>query len=190
MDKSPLGQIGPYVGPIRKSNSQHTDIYHRMDVPGLQERDWVWDLRGQERSYLGNYDFKGKRVLEFGAANGGLTFWMEQQGADVVAVDLSPDVSRTSWDTLTGPEDNVLEMQRVMSWRISRLNNAFWYAHTQLRSTARFVHGTAYDVPDEIGKFDVVTLCAILLHLRDPLGALENALRFTNKSVIITEPPL
>ena len=47
------------------------------------------DLRGREDSYLGRYDFNGKRVLEFGPANGGLTFWMEQQGAEVVALDLS-----------------------------------------------------------------------------------------------------
>jgi hypothetical protein len=112
---------------------------------------------------------------------------MEQQGAEVVAVDLSPDVARTSWDTLVGPEDNVSETKRAMSETMRRLNNGFWYAHEQRRSKARLVHGTAYDVPYEIGRFDVVTLAAILLHLRDPFGALENAISFTGKSVIITE---
>jgi hypothetical protein len=42
-------------------------------------------------------------------------------------------------------------------------------------------------VPNEIGRFDVVTLGSILLHLRDPLGALENAISFTGKSIIITD---
>jgi SAM-dependent methyltransferase len=179
--------IVPYVDPKRGIDPQETSIYHRMDLPGLENKNWQWDLRGQERSYLGNYDFNRKRVLEFGAANGGLTFWMEQQCAEVVAVDLSPDVARTSWDILVGPEDNVVEIKRVMSRMIQRLNNAFWYAHGQLGSKARFVHGTAYGVPNEIGRFNVVTLCSILLHLRDPLGALENAMRFTDKSIIITE---
>jgi len=179
--------VAPFVAPKRGVDPQDTEIYHRIDLPGLEDQEWQWDLRGQEDSYLGNYDFNGKRVLEFGPANGGLTFWMEQQGAEVVAVDLSPDVARTSWDTLVGPGDNVSETKRVMSETMRRLNNGFWYAHEQVRSKARLVHGTAYDVPDEIGRFDVVTLAAILLHLRDPLGALENAISFTGKSIIITE---
>jgi SAM-dependent methyltransferase len=176
-----------YVEPKRGIDPQDTAIYHRIDLPGLENKKWQWDLRGHEDSYLGNYDFNGKRVLEFGAANGALTFWMEHQGAEVVAVDLSPDIERTSWDVLVGPEDNVSEMKRVMSRGIQRLNNGFWYAHEQLGSKTKLVHGTAYHVSDEIGRFDVVTLASILLHLRDPLGALENAIRFTDKSVIITE---
>jgi SAM-dependent methyltransferase len=177
----------PYVEPTRGVDPRDAAIYHRIDVPGLEDKKWVWDLRGDEASYLGNYDFSGKRVLEFGAANGGLTFWMEQRGAEVVAVDLSPDVARTSWDVLFGPEDDVAEVKRVMSRGIQRLTNAFWYAHEQLGSKARLVHGTAYHVSNEIGRFDVVTLASILLHLRDPLGALENAVSFTDKSVIITD---
>jgi hypothetical protein len=112
---------------------------------------------------------------------------MEQQGAEVVALDLSPDIARTSWDVLFGPEDNVTEIKRVMSTGIRGLNNGFWYAHEHLDSKARLLHGTAYDVPTEIGRFDVVTLGAILQHLRDPLGALENAISFTDQSIIITD---
>ena len=80
-----------------------------------------------------------------------------------------------------------MEIKRVMSRGIERINNGFWYAHQHLGSKARLVHGTAYNVPNEIGRFDVVTLGAILLHLRDPLGALENAVSFTDKSVILTD---
>ena len=184
---SPAHDIAPYVVPKRGIAPQDTATYHRIDLPGLEDKKWVWDLRGQEDSYFGNYGFNDKRVLEFGAANGGLTFWMEQQAAAVIAVDLSPDIARTSWDVLFGPEDNVAEIKRVMSRGIQRLNNGFWYAHEQLGSKTRLVHGTAYHVPNEIGRFDVVTLGSILLHLRDPLGALENAISFTGKSIIITD---
>jgi len=184
---SPEHEMELYAPWKRDIDPQEAAIYHRIDVPGLEEKKWVWDLRENEASYLGNYDFNGKRVLEFGAANGGLTFWMEQQGAEVVAVDLSPDIARTSWDLLTGPEDDVTEMKRVSSKAIQRLNNGFWYAHEKLRSQSRLVHATAYNVPDKIGKFDVVTLGSILLHLRDPLGALQNAISFTDKSIIITD---
>jgi hypothetical protein len=187
MLNSSAQDIGLYVEPKRGIAPQDTEMYHRIDLPGVEDMKWLWDLRGHEDSYLGRYDFNGKRVLEFGAANGGLTFWMEQQGAEVVAVDLSPDIARTSWDVLFGPEDNVTEIKRVMSTTMRHLNNGFWYAHEHLDSKARLVHGTAYDVPTEIGRFDVVTLAAILLHLRDPFGALENAISFTDQSIIITD---
>ena len=179
------GDSGLYAAPTLDVDPQSAATYHRIDVPGLEDKKWQWDLRGQERSYLGNYDFNGKRVLEFGAANGGLTFWMEQQGAKVIAVDLSPAVAE--WDNLLGPEDNLRDIRHLMARGIRRLNNGFWYAHERLGSKARLVHGTAYNVHNKIGRFDVVTLCSILIHLRDPLRALENAISFAEGSVIITD---
>jgi SAM-dependent methyltransferase len=160
--------------------------YHRIDLPGFENKEWLWDLRGQESDYLGGYDFSGKRVLEFGPANGGLTFWMERQGAEVVAVDLSPGLTE-GWDLIVGPGEEVETIRRDQAAGIEWLNNQFWYAHEQLRSNAKLVHATAYRVPREIGRFDVVTLGAILLHLRDPLRALENAIIFTDDALIITD---
>ena len=176
-----------YAEPKKGVSLQEATFYHRLDLPELQERKWMWDLRGDESRHLGNVDFAGKRVLEFGTANGALRFWMERQGAEVVAVDLSPDVSKTSWDTLLLPDDDPTEVNKRMASGVQRLNNGFWYAHERLESKARLVHGTAYQVPKEIGKFDVVTLCAILLHLRDPIGALANALQFTRNTIIIAD---
>lgn len=180
-------EMPPYAEPRLGVRPEDIAIYHRIDVPGLEQKNWRWDLTGDEASYLGNYDLNGKRVLEFGAATGGLTFWMERQGAEVVAVDLSPDVRETSWDLLVTPDDDVSEIKAAMAAGIQRLNNGFWYVHEQLGSKVKLVHGTAYDVPSEIGRFDVVTLCAILLHLRDPMGALENALKFTDRTIIIAD---
>jgi SAM-dependent methyltransferase len=179
--------IHPYVEPKRGIHLQEAGVYHRLDLPGFEKKTWVWDLRGDEGHYLGNYDFSGKRVLEFGAATGGLTFWMEKQGAEVVAADLSPDIGKTSWDLLITPEEDLSEINTTMSGSIRRLNNGFWYAHEQIGSQAKLVHGTAYSVPPEIGRFDVVTVCAILLHLRDPMGALENMISFTDKAIIIAD---
>jgi SAM-dependent methyltransferase len=163
-------------------------FHHRLDVPALKDQTgWQWDLIGDEGAYLGNFDFSGKRVLEFGPASGALTFWMEKQGADVVAMDVSPDSTATSWDVMLREGDDIAAMRQRMSQIMERLNNGFWYAHEHFRSRARLVHGTAYDVPRAIGKFDVVTMCAILLHLRDPIRALEHALEFTRDSIIIAD---
>ncbi len=178
----------PYQTPLRGLTAQQCYIYHRVDVPGLSEsNEWHWDLRGAEAAYLGGYDFAGKRVLEFGAANGALSFWMESQGADVVSTDLSPDVEQTSWDVMQVEGRDLDETKAIMSDGIRGLTNGFWFAHEALGSKVKFVYGTAYQVPREIGRFDVVTLCAILLHLRDPLGALEHAISLTQSDLVITD---
>jgi SAM-dependent methyltransferase len=177
-----------YATPKRGIALSDCAFYHRLDIPEVKENPtWQWDLIGDEGKYLGNFDFSGKRVLEFGSASGALTFWMEKQGADVVGVDLSPDVEKTSWDMMVMEGKDPVEMRRHMSGSINRLNNGFWYAHEYFESKAKLIHGTAYNVPHEVGLFDVVTLCAILLHLRDPLRAIDNAVSFAKKNIIITD---
>jgi 2-polyprenyl-3-methyl-5-hydroxy-6-metoxy-1,4-benzoquinol methylase len=66
-----------------------------MSVPNYGEIAGQWDLRGCEHQYLGDVAFAGKRVLEVGTASGHLCFWMERQGADVVAFDLD---ETKDWD--------------------------------------------------------------------------------------------
>ncbi len=68
-----------------------------MDIPGAGEVKGHWDLRDCIKPYLGDYDFKGKRVLDVGAASGFLTFSMEKQGADVVSFDMA---SGAQWDVV------------------------------------------------------------------------------------------
>jgi SAM-dependent methyltransferase len=177
-----------YATPKRGVELSDCRFYHRLDIPGLKDtRGWQWDLIGDEGAYLGNFDFRQKRVLELGAANGALTFWMEKQGADVVALDLSPDTAAISWDVMLREGDDLEAMRGRMSDIMTRLNNGFWYAHEYFKSNAKLVHGTAYDVPRDAGTFDVATLCAILLHLRDPIRALEHSLEFTRDAVIISD---
>jgi len=158
--------------------------YHVMDVPGHGTMQGQWDLRETADAYLGNLDFQGKRVLELGTASGFICFHMESKGADVVAVDLSPD---HSWDLLLAPSDDEQQLRATMGVLQQKLNNAFWLGHGAYNSKASLVHSTVYDVPEELGQFDIVSLCAILLHLRDPLLALERAARRATESVVIVE---
>jgi len=66
-------------------------FYHTLDVPGYGTIEGNWDLRGGFSEYLGRVDFKGKKVLEMGTANGALCFEMERRGASVIAFDLSKE---------------------------------------------------------------------------------------------------
>ena len=57
---------------------------------------WARDgiLRKTIDDYLGNFDFRGKRVLDVGTATGFLSFEMEKRGAEVVSFDMA---SRAQW---------------------------------------------------------------------------------------------
>lgn len=57
--------------------------------------------------YLGNVAFAGKRVLEIGPASGYLTYFMETDGAEVVAIERHPD---TPWDVVPHHDLNVREI--------------------------------------------------------------------------------
>ena len=70
-------------------------FYHTVDLPEIGTVKGNWDLRAGLREYLGNFDFRGKRVLDIGAASGILSFWMEKQGAEVVSFDLD---KHGDWD--------------------------------------------------------------------------------------------
>lgn len=160
-------------------------FYHTMEIPGHGLVEGEWDLRGREHDYLGGVDLRDKRVLEMGTASGYLCFWMERQGAEVVAYDLSDEYG---WDVVPYPQLNLRAVEDQRRAHIGMLNNGFWLAHKAFGSNARVVYGTVYDVPVEIGAVDVSIFGSILLHVRDPFGALLNAARLTRERIVVTEP--
>ena len=146
----------------------------------------AWDLRGHETAYLGGVDVAGKRVLELGPATGYLTFYMERMGAEVVSFEAGFDVPIDTMP-VKGVDDPV-GRQRVMQDTIDRNHDAWWYLHRTLGSSAKFVQGNIYDMPADLGTFDITLVGAILLHLREPWGALSQAARRTTGTMIVTEP--
>ena len=75
-----------------------------------------------------------------------------------------------------------------MQETIDRNHDAWWYLHRTLGSSAKFVQGNIYDMPADLGTFDVTVVGAILLHLREPWGALSQAAQRTTETMIVTEP--
>ena len=49
------------------------------------------------------------------------------------------------------------------------------------------VYGTVYAIPTAIGPVDIATVGSILLHLRDPFLALQNACQLTREKIIIAD---
>jgi 2-polyprenyl-3-methyl-5-hydroxy-6-metoxy-1,4-benzoquinol methylase len=183
-EPTPPDGTGLFARARNVTNIDNCVFYHTMDIPGFGLVEGEWDLRHTVREYLGPVQLRGKRVLDVGKGSGFLTFYMESQGAEVVAYDLS---EYQAWDVI--PYAGFDYQEHILSFRsqIWRLNSGFWLAHRANRSRAKLVHGTVYAIPPAIGQVDIAVLASLLLHLRDPFYALENALRLTRETAIIVE---
>ncbi|MGH9108424.1 MAG: class I SAM-dependent methyltransferase [Acidimicrobiales bacterium] len=186
-----LGQLDPEFQARQAARRGGADLedfvwYHTFELPDGRVVPGAWDLRGSEGDYLGGVDLAGKRVLELGPATGYLTFHMERLGAEVVAFETGFDVGI---DVLPyrGREDPD-EKAKVMVTTVDRNHDAWWHMHKLYGSKATLVQGSIYDLPSDLGTFDVTLVGAILLHLREPWGALRQAARRTTGCMIVTEP--
>jgi SAM-dependent methyltransferase len=186
-----LGQLDPAFQSAQSKLHEGADLsnfvwYHAFELPDGRVLPGAWDLRGHEAAYLGGVDVAGKRVLELGPATGYLTFYLERMGAEVVSFEAGFDVTI---DMLpVKGRDNPEGMLQVMQDTIDRNHDAWWYLHRTLGSSAKFVQGSIYDMPADLGTFDITLVGAILLHLREPWGALSQAARRTTETMIVTEP--
>ncbi len=163
-------------------------FFHVVDLPGHGPTNGSWDFRKTEKEYLGNVDLAGKRVLELGTATGSHAFYMESVGAKVVAYDLSPDFE---WDLLLDENEDEEKVRELMRNGIKRINNSFLFCREKLQSKVQPAYGSIYNIPKDLGDFDIVTFGSILLHVRDPIGALLSTLKRVKDKVIITDrmPP-
>ncbi len=174
-----------YAAPQTVTGLDGCGFYHTMDIPGYGQVVGEWDLREGLCEYLGGVDLRGKRVLDVGTASGFLCFAMEAQGADVVACDLSPN---ESWDIVPFAGDpDYDEFSAFQRSIVQEINNAFWLCHRAYNSNAKMIHSSVYAIPQEIGLVDVSVFGSILLHVRDPFLALQNALRLTRETAIVAE---
>jgi len=165
-------------------------FYQSIDLPDLPTIMGQWDLRANVQAYLGGIALAGKRVLELGAANGYLSFYMERQGASVIPYDLSPNELA---DVMRYPGLNQAQFEAKCRSVVAGLNKAWWYGHDALASSLTLHHGTVYEIPEALGPFDVATFGSILQHLRDPYSALASAARITRERIVVTDlvrPPV
>ena len=175
---------GPWA-PARVVNSlSDCYFYQTTNLPGVGLQTGEWDLRGGVDTYLGGVSLAGKRVLELGTANGFLCFEMEARGADVIAYDLGEG---DDWDLVPFGGGITAEQQAERHELARKLNNAWWFAHNALKSSARVVYGNVYDVPASIESVDIATFGSILLHLRDPFLALQRTTSLVRETVVVTD---
>ena len=148
-------------------------VYHTTELPDGTVVKGEWDLRGLEGKYTGNIDFNGKRVLDVGTASGFNAFWMEKQGAEVVAFDQSD-----------AHPLNVLPHWPCDVAGIRRMKRGFWHFHKAFNSRVNVCYGNIYDLPRGLGRFDYALMGSILLHLENPIGAIRSVANVTDNIIV------
>ena len=182
----PVNTSGKFTpAPVRSGLSlADCDFYHTVDIPGHGAVQGQWDLRGREADYLGHTALAGRSVLEIGPASGHLSFWMEAKGAEVTAFDLSED---GAWDFVPFHGLDLQAANAARKQHLRRLQNSWWFLREARKAKAEAVYATVYDIEPSLGAFDVVTLNSVLLHLRDPMGAMIKAASVCARTLVITE---
>jgi tRNA (mo5U34)-methyltransferase len=157
--------------------------YHTIELPDGTVTPGEYDLRSALRRLPFPSDLTGKRCLDVGTRDGFWAFAMEQRGAaEVVAIDLDDEAD------LDFPEPRPQIGDEVMDELRAR-RRAFSVAHDALGSRVQRRNLSVYDLdPADVGEFDFVFLGTLLLHLRDPIGALMSVRRVLRGRLLLNEP--
>ena len=180
------GSVTYQSGPDEDPPIEICHFYHHMDLPEVGEVGIGWDLRKTVDAYLGNLDFRGKRVLDVGTASGFLTFAMEERGAEVVSFDME-DGSQWNIVPFQGERFTTERIMDTTYYMNLAVRNAYWFAHRRLGSRAKAFYGDLYALPAGLGRFDVAVLGMILPHLRDAFRALYSVSRLRPDTIVVTQ---
>ena len=167
-------------------------FYHAMELPGFGLIPAHWDLRGRFDDYIGGIDVRGKSVLDVGTATGFLSFEAEKRGASrVVSFDQSDGAEQKFLPFKDKPysRDHAKWAQEYRG-EIERWKNGYWLSHRLLGSKAEVFYGNVYDLPLELGEFDIAIVGSVLEHLSDPISALASIARLTKERIVVVTPLL
>ena len=144
------------------------DWYHTLELaPGLVTPGW-FDTRAAVELLPFPASLTGQRCLDVGTFDGFWAFEMERRGApEVVAVDL---LDPADWDW---PRNSSPEAVAAIGKRKGE-GDGFEVAREALGSSVKRRELSVYDLdPADVGEFDFIYLGSLLIHLRDPVRALE-----------------
>jgi len=158
------------------------DWYHTLELaPGIVTPGW-FDLRSVLDRIPFPASLAGRRCLDIGTFDGFWAFEMERRGAtEVVAIDI---LDPRRWDWPAGSSEATLE---AIGRRKAR-GAGFEVAREALGSQVRRLELSVHDLdPETVGAFDFVYLGSLLLHLRDPVGALVAVRRVCRKTLMVVD---
>jgi tRNA (mo5U34)-methyltransferase len=143
-------------GVVTKAMFDHRSVLDRYPVPG---------------------DLSELRCLDVGTMDGFWAFEMERRGAaSVTAIDLD-DPEALDWPaSLRVGHDKTLDETKA---------ERFALAKRALGSKAERVTMSVYELGPQLGTFDFVFCGDLLIHLRDPVGAVERIRSVCTGSAVI-----
>jgi tRNA (mo5U34)-methyltransferase len=156
--------------------------YHTLELaPGAVTPGWFDTRELVDRLPIPS-SLDGCRCLDIGTFDGFWAFTMERRGAsEVVAVDLL-DPRRFDWP-VNSAEATIEEIGKR-----KRAGEGFAIAHQALGSAVRRIERSVYDLDrEELGGFEFVYLGSLLLHLRDPIRALERVREVCDGSLLVVD---
>jgi tRNA (mo5U34)-methyltransferase len=163
-DQAPREQLTREPEAVERLRSRFAEIgwYHTQELAVGIVTPGMFDLR----PYVGRYgipgDLSGMRVLDVGTFEGFWAFELERRGATVTAIDVD-SIQELDWPPRLRPSDN------------GRRGEGFELARAALGSEVERIALSVYEAtPERLGgPFDLVFCGSVLIHLRDPMLALE-----------------
>jgi tRNA (mo5U34)-methyltransferase len=156
--------------------------YHTLELaPGVITPGW-FDTRPALDVIPFPADLTGTRCLDVGTFDGFWAFEMERRGAsEVVGIDV---LDPHQWDWPHGSSEEVLRALDEMK----DAGVGFELAVEALGSNVKRFERNVYDLdPAADGQFDFVYVGSLLLHLRDPVRALERVRSVAADTVLVVD---
>lgn len=156
--------------------------YHTMELaPGVVTPGWH-DTRPILHEIPFPSSLAGKRCLDVGTFDGYWAFEMERRGAsEVLAIDI---LDPKQWDWPIGSTEETL----AVIGRRKGKGSGFDMAARAFGSSVQRLERSVYDVSEgELGRFDLIYLGSLLVHLRDPVKALERLREVCDGTMIVVD---
>jgi tRNA (mo5U34)-methyltransferase len=154
--------------------------YHTIELADGVVTRGMFDHRLAVDRYLLPGDLSGMRCLDVGTMDGFWAFEMERRGArEVLAADLA-QVDELDWPPHWRP--------RVATTLDETKEARFKLAAGALSSRVQRIERSVYDLGSDLGEFDLVFCGDLLVHLKDPVTAIQRMHRVCAGSTIICNP--
>lgn len=123
---------------------------------------------------------KNSSVLDVGAGDGYFSFEMEKMGAIVMATEIDSQLSRDNYN---------FGVENINSKHLLSEGYNFKTARDALRSEIQLITSNIYSLDKDINKkFDFVFCSDVIMHLTDPIRALRNIYKISNRYLILGNP--
>ncbi len=160
-----------FEGHVLREQVRAIAWYHSIDLGNGVVTPGDYDMSSALRRIPFPASLAGRRCLDVGTRDGFWAFEMERRGAgEVVATDLASQVEVDLPEPRPRLDDEITR-------HLDRRNDSFALARRALDSSVDWRAVNVYDLaPENVGTFDFAFIGSLLLHLRNPVDAL-NAIR-------------